>query len=364
MSSKVKKVCYLLGGSKLSGAEKRIIITAIELSKDASFDITLITSEELKAEFEKSELSAKNISAIRWETRKVNRSSNKYMRRAINLVRNVILNLIQLPKTNSFVHIVLYSNATLLSVLIGKLLGNSKYFYEVTSPDVAASSATKNLIKYDFLADKLICVSESVEKRLGSIKPQKKYVRKQPLAYLGENQSTVKKENLVVYAHRLIERKNPLLAVQAFEKLAKSIPDWSFYICGDGELKEEVENRVSLAKLSNLEYKGYVYDMDNLMKRSKIFVSLIEPDNYPSQSVFNAMANGNAIIVSDTGSSKNKFISTNGYAVELCVESISEHINILINRNEVAECADNSIMLYKTKYGQDLYFEESKRIYS
>src|SRR5699024_7079140 len=218
MSNKVKKVCYLLGGSKLSGAEKRIIITAIELSKDASFDITLITSEELKNEFHKSELSVKDISSIRWKTRKVNKSSNKYIRRAINLVRNVILNLIQLPKTNSFVHIVLYSNDTLLSVLFGKLLGNSKYFYEVTSPDVAASSATKNLIKYEFLANKLICVSESVEKRLGSIKSQKKYVRKQPLAYLGENQSTVKKENLVVYAHRLIERKNPLLAVQAFEK--------------------------------------------------------------------------------------------------------------------------------------------------
>lgn len=364
MSSKVKKVCYLLGGSKLSGAEKRIIITAIELSKDASFDITLITSEELKKEFHKSELSVKDISSLRWKTRKVNKSSNKYIRRTINFIRNVVLNLIQLPKIDSFVHVVLYSNATLLSVFFERIIGNSKYYYEITSPDVAVSSATKTLVRYGFLYDKLIFVSESVEKRLSNIKPEKKYVRKQPLAYLAKGQSKVEKENLVVYAHRLIERKNPLLAVQAFEKLAKSTPDWNFYICGDGELKEEVENKVALAKLPNLEYKGYIYDMDSLMKRSKIFVSLIEPDNYPSQSVFNAMANGNAIVVSDTGSSKNKFINTNGYAVELCAESISEHINILINRNEVAECADNSIMLYKTKYGQDLYFEESKRIYS
>lgn len=363
MKRDVKKVCFLLGGSKLSGAEKRIIITALDISKDNRFKVKLITTEELKNEFLKSELARSDVSYVEWLTRKVSKSKNKYMRRVLNLFLNTILNIFQLPLRGSYIHVVLYSDAILLSILPAKLISNSKYLYEVTSPDVAQSSATKRLLKYDFLSDQLICVSKSVEERLAAPEKVKVYTRQQPLAYFSSDETSLKKEKLVVYAHRLVARKNPLLATQAFTILAAEFPGWRFYICGDGELRNEVEAAVLSAKLQNFQYRGYVYEMDKLMERSKVFVSLIEPDNYPSQSVFNAMANGNALIVSDTGSSKDKFIKDNGYAVDLTVDDIVKHVRKLIIDNEVLKSSKKSFELFNSKYKPELYFDECKSLY-
>lgn len=363
MKSDVKKVCFLLGGSKLSGAEKRIIITALEISKDNSFDVRLITTEQLQSEFFKSELSNNDLSSLDWRTRKNSKSKNKYVRRVVNLIKNTILNIFQLPIKNSYIHIVLYSDAVLLSILPTRMISNSSFFYEVTSPDVAQSSATKRLLKYFFLSDKLICVSKSVEERLAAPSNINLYTRQQPLAYFGSNEISLVKDNLVVYAHRLVARKNPMLAAEAFTILATEFPEWDFYICGDGELKNEVETAILSENIQNFKYRGYVYEMDKLMERSKIFVSLIEPDNYPSQSVFNAMANGNALIVSDTGFSKDKFIKDNGYAVDLTVDDIVKNVRKLIIGDEIIKASQNSLELFNSEYKPELYFDECKGLY-
>ena len=55
---------------------------------------------------------------------------------------------------------------------------------------------------------------------------------------------------------------------------------------------------------------GRVNDISDYLMHSKIYVSLIEPDNYPSQSIFEAMYYGNALVCSNTGDS-NKFINNN-----------------------------------------------------
>lgn len=363
MNKTTKKVCYILGGSKLSGAEKRIIITAIKLSKNKKNKVWLITSERLKKEFLSSELTTKDYKSIKWVTRKKSKIKSKYIRRAINLLRNSLLNIIQIPIFNAYIHVALYDNSTLLSLLGSRLIGTSKFYYEITSPDVAKSSATHNLKKYSFLSDKLICVSESVRRQLNYKDNSKIYVRKHPLAYRSQENGHRKKENIVVYAHRLVERKNPQLAAKAFQLLALEYPQWNFLICGVGPLESQVSHAVSLANLNNFSYLGYVYNMDSLMKKSKIFVSLIEPDNYPSQSVFNALANGNALIVSNTGVSKNKFIKKNGYAVELTLESVTHAIRNLISSNEVEDASKHSKKLFKSRYRQELYFMESEDIY-
>jgi len=364
MKKNKKNICYLLGGNTLSGAEKRIIITAINLSKNSQFQVKLITSNALKEEFLKSELHTLEHSKMEWISRASVRVNNRYIRGIFNLIKNTTLNIFQLPIFGSYIHIVLFNNLTILSIIPSRLIGNSKYFFEITSPDVARSKAVKTLIKYKFISNRLICVSESVENKLCESSPSRVYIRQQPLAYAHGDTANVSKENLVIFAHRLIKRKNPMLAVKAFKILASKYPKWSFYICGDGKMKEEVETSVSSAKLPNFIYKGYVYDMDRLMKKSKIFVSLTEPDNYPSQSVFSAMANGNALIVGNTGLSKEKFIKNNGYAVDLTVNSVINAIEKTINEENFCKLSKNSLSLFKSKYRQELYIEENINIYN
>src|SRR5690554_2561441 len=280
-----RSICFLLAGSTLSGAEKRTVITAIELSKCTEFKVKLITSKSLKAEFYKSDLAESDLSNLEWVVRGYSESKNAVIRRLYNLIYSLIANVIQLPKKNSCLHIVLFNELILLSLVPYYIFWKNDIYYEVTSPDVAKSLSVKLLIRLK-MYKKLVSVSDGVSKMLvnmaGSEERITLYTRKQPLAYSRNDGNLIEKEKIVVFAHRLIPRKNPILAASSFVVLAREFKDWNFYICGDGDLKNEVEEIVSTAALNNLVYKGYVYDMDSLMRRSMIFVSLIQPDNYPS----------------------------------------------------------------------------------
>lgn len=359
---KQKKVCILLGSSKLSGAEKRMIVTAHKLAGDKSLHVTLITRKALKEEFYKSELLSENSDLI-WHTRRLSVFKNKYFRGTSNLIASTFYNFIQLPWYGGNVHIVLYNNTTLLSLLPVRLFGSSRFLFEVTSPDVAISSATKKLKRYSFLYDKLICVSNSVKKRLNVKNIKAIEIRKQPFAYFKEDKEIIVKENLVVYAHRLIPRKNPMLALEAFAILAEEFKDWEFSICGDGPLRDSVKDAVRMKELKNLTYNGYVYNMNALMRRSKVFVSLIEPDNYPSQSVFNAMTNNNALIISDTSDSAEKFIANNGYTVKLELDSIVNYLRKLLLQDNLNVMGGQSKKIFESRYCQKKYIDESKSFY-
>jgi glycosyltransferase involved in cell wall biosynthesis len=360
---KIKKICFLLGGHKLSGAEKRIILTAIKIANDKNYKVQLLTREVLRKEFLKSDLLDELNPRLTWKTRKLSSHKNIYIRRLYNSIANSLYNIIQVPWFGANIHIALFSNQTLISLLLIRLFGNSKFLFEITSPDVAVSSVAKNLIKYSFLSDSIICVSNSVLARLGLNNKDVVKVRRQPFAYVNENKIQQAKENIIVFAHRFISRKNPMLAAQAFSILSQEFKDWTFYICGSGDLKCDIEDIIARNNRDNLIYKGYVYDMDVLMGKSKIFVSLIEPDNYPSQSIFNAMANNNALIVSNTGESKKSFIDNNGYAVKLNLDDVVLHIRRLIEQDDLMLMGNNSRYMFESRYSQEKYLIESKTFY-
>lgn len=172
------------------------------------------------------------------------------------------------------------------------------------------------------------------------------------------------KKNVVVFAHRLIERKNPWIAVKAFAFLAKKHSDWSFEVYGNGPLSGEIELYCSAAGLDNLNYLGYHDDIPCVLARSKIFVSLIYPDNFPSQSVFEAMACGNALVISDTGDSCERFLcGDNGVSVELDVDSLIKGVEKLIVSEDLAFKNKESIRFFEKHYSEQDYVNESLEIY-
>src|SRR5690606_28342446 len=103
-----------------------------------------------------------------------------------------------------------------------------------------------------------------------------------------------------------ISRKNPVIAAKAFVDLANEFDDWEFLFFGDGPLSPEIKDIFKNSQ-KNAKFIGSSVDLKNELYDSYAFVSLIEPDNYPSQSVLEAMSLGNLLIISDTGYSKDKF---------------------------------------------------------
>lgn len=109
------------------------------------------------------------------------------------------------------------------------------------------------------------------------------------------------KEDIVLFCGRLIDEKNPLLALDAFRKFALLNPDWKMIFCGGGPLESALKDRIIEFGLSN---KVSVYSSANTsseFRKAKIFLSLQNTENYPSQSLLEALASGCNIIASNVG---------------------------------------------------------------
>lgn len=116
------------------------------------------------------------------------------------------------------------------------------------------------------------------------------------------------KENLILFAGRLIEEKNPMLLVKALILLKQKMPHildgWRVVILGDGFLEQELRNQIVQNELETVVSIERVHCTSEYMQVARIFVSLQRTENYPSQSLLEAMASGCAVIATDVGETR------------------------------------------------------------
>ncbi|CZE47024.1 glycosyltransferase [Campylobacter geochelonis] len=104
----------------------------------------------------------------------------------------------------------------------------------------------------------------------------KKFVKNVNVIYnpfFGEQKAVLQKQNLVLFAGRLIKLKGCDLFLKAIFKLDKKLIDsWEFAVAGSGESERELKN---LAKELGIKVKflGNVKNIDEIYKKSKILVS-------------------------------------------------------------------------------------------
>lgn len=360
-----KKLVFYLGGSNFSGAEKRIFLTALHISKMNLFEVVLFIRHDLFESIKKHDkFSGYDISSldVKLEPTFGTNKVTKYFSVALKYSKRLIYFCLARP---DIAHFTLYNFLDLHFARVIKLLGG-KVLFEVTSPDVASTTETKKLISNKYICDALVCVSQNVRSVCLSSDTKNKeriLLRKNPFVDIDRQPYTFNdKKNQVLFAHRLIQRKNPLLALSAFTQLARKHPEWQFVICGRGDLEYTISQMVESLNLPNLTFTGYEVNMRARLKESKIFVSLIEPDNYPSQSVIEAMASGCALILSNTGQSEEKFLSdnrTNGFALKLDCKTIIEAIDIMIKSERVDEMCQNSFIHFNDAFSFDAYLHET-----
>ena len=114
------------------------------------------------------------------------------------------------------------------------------------------------------------------------------------------------KRDVIVFAGRLEPFKNPLLFVDAIGLAAESLrrAGWHCEMYGDGESKGEVEAAIESQGLGDLITLARVPDLSPALSRSKVFASLQQTENYPSQVLLEAMASHNAVVATDVGETR------------------------------------------------------------
>ncbi len=213
--------------------------------------------------------------------------------------------------------------------------------YEITSPDMVDKLLESGQQELRNSIDLYQAVSPSVYRRTLAgftrlrLEQEIHKLVEAPIAFFDpaqiQFQTDYTKEKLIVYASRLIPRKNPLMFARAAKDFLLQFPDWKVAILGDGALQQETSE---VLKEEIAEGRAIVQRVDNIYAyycRSKIFASTITPDNYPSQSILEAMLVENAILATNIGDT-HRFVSQhNGVLVDFSVASVLQGLKRLAN---------------------------------
>lgn len=212
--------------------------------------------------------------------------------------------------------------------------------FEVTSPDWA----DRVLVQADFLPDAMPinAVSSAVRTRLarnahGKLRPILLNPGLFPNLVPADvgNVRFSEKENVIVFAHRLVPRKNGAMFAMAAKEFVRTRENWRVLICGRGPESQFIASLLRSQIRSGQISLGFDPHLEETLRKSKVFVSLIEPSNFPSQSVHEAMAFGNAVVLSDSGAESKTFVDGNGLLVALDVDSITRAL-LDITANEAS----------------------------
>lgn len=165
----------------------------------------------------------------------------------------------------------------------------------------------------------------------------------------------LEKIETIVFAGRLIDYKQPLLVLDAFSLVYKRLESplkdrWKLFILGNGPLKPLIKKKIDEYKLNKSVVLSYQSDISSILNKSSIFVSVQAHENYPSQSLLEAMASENAIIATDVGNTKK--LLDDGCALFIYRNSrqeLAEKLFTLINdemlRKKLGEEARKKILL-------------------
>lgn len=175
----------------------------------------------------------------------------------------------------------------------------------------------------------------------------------------------------VAFSGRLEKDKNPDIFIDAATELTKKYPEIIFHIMGEGRLSAEIERRVKETGLTNIKYHGFHPQPTEILADTSVFVSIQTTNNYPSQSVLEAMGCGNAIIASDVGDTRMFVNEENGVLIQLNKDELMNAIEKLylekehcrkLGENAFNYVRENHTVEKMAEYYIDLFNKAYKKI--
>jgi glycosyltransferase involved in cell wall biosynthesis len=141
----------------------------------------------------------------------------------------------------------------------------------------------------------------------------------------------------IAFASRMEKDKNPVLFTRVSIELAGKYPEAEFHIMGEGNLSIELTRLIEESGFSNVVFHGFYPNPIEIFENSIVFVSIQNTNNYPSQSVLEAMACGNAIIASDVGDTRLFINENNGTLILTEFEALKQAMEFYIVNPNIAK---------------------------
>lgn len=210
-----------------------------------------------------------------------------------------------------------------------------KYWYRKFS---SFNYALENSDYVDFLSPFIL---EGIRNR--GIEVSEEFVSITPCSFTDYSKCKIgnKEKFKVAFAGRLEKDKNPDIFLEAAIVLSKRYPEIIFHIMGEGRLSTSLQLQISNYGLTNIIFHGFYPEPTKLLADTSVFVSLQTTNNYPSQSVLEAMGCGNAIIATDVGDTRMFVNEKNGLLINLDSVELTDAIEKLyLNRNLCAQLGD------------------------
>lgn len=171
------------------------------------------------------------------------------------------------------------------------------------------------------------------------------------------------KEKWVVFLGRLVDHKNPLLLARAIPIVVAQVPDVHFYFLGEGHLQSRLETLVRELNVADHVTIKFEFHPTRILNRSSIFASMQTRGNYPSQSLLEAMACGNAIVATDVGETWRLVDDLNGVRVPLTVDAVAEAIIRLLNDPNLAQLGLASRQRALSEHTPERFFDYITNLY-
>jgi len=189
--------------------------------------------------------------------------------------------------------------------------------------------ALRNSNKVDFLSEGLVNI---LQQKNVKIDPKKILITPNSFINYERFYPENPKQKVISFSARMTKIKNPELLLDAINILnKKQTSTYKFFFIGDGILLPTLKEKASKLQLKNTEFVGSIGSPENIIRSSSIFISIQEDNNYPSQSLIEAMACENSIIASDVGETRKIVSEKEGILVNLDANEIAEAISLLIN---------------------------------
>lgn len=136
------------------------------------------------------------------------------------------------------------------------------------------------------------------------------------------------KQNKIVFAARLIDSKNPMMLLDTAKDINDILYDkrYEIVICGDGPLRTSIIDRIESNGLRDVVSFVGTKSMLDVLPSSLIFVSLQDNENYPSQSLLEAIASGCICIATNVGETELIVQKDFGYLIEKNKTALSNAI--------------------------------------
>ena len=316
--------CYFSGKTKLGGAERRLTRIFDALSVDESFEVTFVLRKyEQPVNVVKVYHSFSNIGNIKYHF--VNDSNVE------------LFNFVRKERFDAVVFIGPY-RAMMPFVIAGKISGARCIWLLVNTSlasykfDNIGQRVLFNLCAR--LADNIDCLFPA------SASIVKKHVKKPecvsitPCAFTNLDEfKSVEKNKSFVFLSRLVKGKNVELFFDAVILIKSFLQEngYKVVIAGDGELKPLIEDKVKKDNLGDLvSLPGYV-DSKDYFPQADVFLSLQNINNYPSQSLLEAISCGCYIIATDIGDTRTivrpQFGSLCGYNAREIADLMIDFVN-------------------------------------